>query len=136
MNDTRTIVLLSLAALIAAAFWGTIHYFNRLEQEQRPFSPLLRQDQTAAMTIRVAAQGFEPRNTEIMKGESVLFINNDVLPHWPASDVHPFHTMCPGFDALHGLTTGEHYRITFTKSQTCSFHDHLNPSFTGVIIIK
>lgn len=128
--------MLLLAALIAAVFWGAIHYFNRLEKEQRPSSPPLSHDETPTATIHVTAQGFEPRNREITKGESVLFINDDVLPHWPASDVHPFHTTCPGFDALRGLKTGEHYRITFTKSQTCPFHDHLNPSLTGVITIQ
>lgn len=137
MNNTRTIVMLLLAALIAAAFWGAIHYFNRLEQEQRPSSrPFLRHDETSAATIHVTAQGFEPRDVEIAKGESILFINDDASAHWPASDVHPLHTTCPGFDALRGLNTGEQYRVTFTKSQTCPFHDHLNPSLTGIIITK
>lgn len=128
--------MLLLAALIAAAFWGAIHYFNRLEKEQRPSSPPLSHDETSAATIYATAQGFEPRDVEIAKGESVLFINDDTSAHWPASDVHPLHTTCPGFDALRGLKTGEQYRVTFTKSQTCPFHDHLNPSFTGVIIIQ
>lgn len=135
MNNTRTIVIMALAALIAAVFWGAIRYFHILEEEQRPVSPIARQNQTAA-TIRITAQGFDPRRREITKGETVEFVNEDIKPHWPASDVHPLHTVCPGFDALRGLAQGDQYRVTFTKSQICSFHDHLNPSFTGVIIIK
>lgn len=135
MNNTRTIVILLLAALIAAAFWGAIRYFMSFEKEQRTPSFPTRQDQTAA-TIHITAQGFDPRNMEITKEESVLFINDDVSAHWPASDVHPLHTTCPGFDALRGLKTGEQYRIAFTKSQTCPFHDHLDPSLAGSIVIK
>lgn len=134
MNSYRSIVIFLLIVLIAAAFWGAIRYFSILKEEQRP-SPFFRQEQTVA-TIRITAQGFDPGNVEIIKGKSVLFINDDISPHWPASDVHPLHTLCPGFDALRGLKTREQYRVTFTKSKTCSFHDHLNPSLTGVIIIK
>lgn len=135
MNNTRTVVIIALAALIAAVFWGAIRYFHILEEEQRLSSPILRQNKMAA-TIRITARGFDPRRIEITKGETVEFVNEDIKPHWPASDVHPTHTICPGFDALHGLKQGETYRRGFSKSQTCPFHDHLNPSLSGVVIIK
>ena len=136
MNNTRSIVVIFLIGLIAAAFWGAIRYFNILEEEQRSPALPARQDQSAAV-IHITAQGFDPPRVEIGKGETVEFVNEDAQPHWPASAVHPLHTQCPGFDALHGLAQGERYRYTFLKSQTCPFHDHLNPFlFSGVITIK
>lgn len=135
MNSYRSIVIFLIIILIIAAFWGAIRYFNILEEEQRPFPPIPHQNQTPA-TIRITAQGFDPQRIEITKGETVEFVNEDLKPHWPASAVHPHHTQCPGFDALRGLAQKERYQYTFLKSQTCSFHDHLNPSFTGVITIK
>lgn len=136
MNSSRSLIIFFLVLLIAAAFWGAIRYFNILEEEQRPSSSVAPRQEQAPVTVRITAQGFEPRALEVAKGQSVLFVNDDVLPHWPASDVHPVHTLCPGFDALRGLQKGEQYRVTFTKSQTCSFHDHLNLSFTGVMSIQ
>lgn len=135
MNSYRSIVIFLLIALIAAVFWGAIRYFNILEKEQRSPALIPRQNQTAT-TIRITAQGFDPQRVEIAKGETVEFVNEDIKPHWPASAVHPYHTQCPGFDALRGLSQRERYQYTFLKSQICSFHDHLNPSFTGVITIK
>ena len=135
MNSYRSVIIFFLIVLIAAAFWGAIRYFNILEEEQRSPIPVARRDQQMAV-IHITDRGFNPQRSEIAKGEMVEFINDDREQHWPASDVHPFHTMCPGFDALRGLKTGERYWIAFTRSQTCHFHDHFNPSLTGVITIQ
>ena len=138
MNSSRSLIIFLLIVLIAAVFWGAIRYFDFLREEQSPVfsSPSSPRENQMSVTIRITAQGFEPRTTEILKGETVEFINEDARPHWPASDIHPFHTQCQGFDALRGLAQGERYKHTFSKSQTCSFHDHLNPSLSGVITIK
>lgn len=135
MNNTRTIFVIVFIILIAAAFWGAIRYFNLLRDEKPSLPSSARKDYRAA-SIHITAQGFEPRTVEIRKGETVEFINDDIQPHWPASGIHPTHALCPGFDALRGLTQGERYQYTFLKSKTCPFHDHLNPSLTGSIIIK
>lgn len=71
----------------------------------------------------------------IKVGDTVKFINNDNIPHWPASGPHPMHTACPGFDALRGLTNGESYSFTFNNVEICPFHDHLNTSIHGQITV-
>lgn len=91
---------------------------------------------TKTLTITYGADGLTDITSLTIKvGDIVKFINNDSQPHWPASGVHPTHQICPGFDALHGLTTGESYSFTFKIAKTCPFHDHLNPSHTGQIIV-
>ncbi len=71
-------------------------------------------------------------------GDTVLFVNADAKPHWPASDPHPAHTNCPGFDALHALANGQSYAMTFHNVGVCTFHDHSNPSaaFKGTITVQ
>lgn len=87
-------------------------------------------------TISITAQGFSPANIDIAQGDTVTFINNDTEPHWPASSPHPQHTACPGFDALHGLATGETYSFTFKEVKVCPMHDHLNPFLEGSISVQ
>ncbi|MEK7481023.1 MAG: hypothetical protein AAB604_02895 [Patescibacteria group bacterium] len=135
MNSYRSFIIFFIILLIAAAFWGAIQYFHQYGGDGSipPLpSPYQKQDQV----IRITADGFDPTEITIKKGEIVIFINDDTRPHWPASAVHPTHTQCPGFDALRGFMQGEEYRHQFLKSQTCPFHDHLNPSLKGTIIIR
>lgn len=86
-------------------------------------------------TITYTKNGTDITNLTIKVGDTVIFINQDGLPHWPASDPHPIHTICPGFDALRSLAKGESYSYAFKIVKTCPFHDHLNPSVRGRIII-
>lgn len=86
--------------------------------------------------VEITAAGFSPSTLRIKANTTVTFINRDSAPHWPASGVHPTHQICPGFDALKGLATGETYSFTFTEVKTCPMHDHLNPSITGSIVVE
>ncbi len=79
-------------------------------------------------TITYTSQGkLDTSNITIKLGDTVKFVNKDSNLHWPASDPHPIHTICPGFDALRGLAKGESYSFTFNVAKICPFHDHLNP---------
>lgn len=86
--------------------------------------------------IAITSDGFLPAEITIKAGTKVIFQNLDEAPHQPASDIHPTHTLCPGFDSLGGLAKDENYEHTFTKPGECSFHDHLNPGLKGKIIIE
>lgn len=85
--------------------------------------------------INMDSKGFNPAQLTIKAGTKVTFRNFDDRERWPASDPHPSHTICPGFDAKKGLKKGETVEFTFEKAQTCSFHDHLLPGFKGKIVI-
>lgn len=84
----------------------------------------------------ITDKGFLPNTLTIKAGTKVVFENRDSKEHWPASDPHPTHTLCPGFDAKKGLTTNESYEFTFDKAETCTFHDHLNPNLKGKIVVE
>lgn len=87
------------------------------------------------VTVQVTDSGFDKTALAIKEGDTVTFVNNSSSKVWPASDVHPTHTVCPGFDAKKGLATGESYSYTFTEAMVCPFHDHLNASQKGTITV-
>ena len=80
----------------------------------------------------------------IKTGDTVKWINNDTAPHWPASAAHPTHTVYPElggcigskFDACKGLANGEPFMFTFTHKGSWKYHDHLNPSLWGTIVVE
>lgn len=87
--------------------------------------------------VELTAGGFVPATLRIKASTTVHFVNLDSTTlHWPASGAHPTHEICPGFDALKGLATGELYSFTFSEAKTCPMHDHLNPALKGLIIIE
>ena len=87
-------------------------------------------------TIIFANGGASPTTVTIKAGDTVKFVSNDSIPHWPASGVHPTHQICPGFDSLRGLNNGESYSFTFNEAKTCPWHDHLIASLKGQIIVS
>lgn len=86
--------------------------------------------------VEITAQGFLPSSLNMKQGQSVQFVNKDTADHWPASDTHPTHQACPGFDANKRLKTGETYSFKFAQKKICPFHDHLKPRIKGTIIVQ
>lgn len=78
--------------------------------------------------IELTAAGLSIRALTIATGDTVTFVNATDGSFWPASDPHPNHTQCPGFDARRVLRKGESYTLQFTVPQVCGFHDHTAPS--------
>jgi plastocyanin len=105
---------------------------------------------TSEVIIKITANGFEPKEVEISKGTKVTWINKQPNPSWPASAVHPTHEVYPGssikkcgtpeqgkiFDACRGLKQGESWSFVFNEVGEWYYHDHLNPSWKGEIVVK
>lgn len=79
---------------------------------------------------------FNPETLTVKKGTEVTWVNKDTDPCWVASDPHPIHNGYPGFDAGKGIIQDETYKFTFQKTGTFGYHDHLNITNTGKIIVE
>jgi len=96
------------------------------------------------LTVEITSSGFSPKTLEINSGDTVTWTNMDSRSHWPASAVHPTHTIYPEkggcigskFDACKGLSNRESYSFTFNEKGTWGYHDHLRASLTGTIIVN
>lgn len=107
--------------------------------------PLQSTSQTGvvAATIMFTDEGYEPTEITIKVGQAVRWVNASSKETWPASSVHPTHSIYPGkdegdclgssFDSCRGLKTGEMWEFTFTHKGEWRFHDHVHPSKTGVV---
>lgn len=100
--------------------------------------------------ISATDSGFSPSSITIKKGETITFMSESLQPAWPASAIHPTHTVYPGsniakcgtteengiFDSCKGLLKGEAWSFQFDIPGTWKYHDHLNPSQYGTIIVE
>jgi plastocyanin len=85
--------------------------------------------------VHLTNQGFEPARIEVKLGETVVFINNSSRKFWPASDLHPTHSIYPEFDAHAAIDPGGRWSFTFSKIGTWRYHDHLAPAARGVVVV-
>lgn len=90
-------------------------------------------------TVTFTPTGVSPSSLTIRAGDAVRFRNDTAAEVWPASDPHPAHTGCVGFDSRRGLRFGEEYTLTFPTAKTCTYHSHLdafNRALQGTIIVR
>ena len=94
-------------------------------------------DQAMTAVVTITAGGFNPSILTVKAGTTVTFTNNDIIGHWVASNPHPSHTGLAGFDAKAAVAAlGGTYSYTFTKTGSFGYHDHLNPSLTGTVVVQ
>lgn len=111
------------------------------------------QSSPAPLMADVFVQGdaFEPAEVHIAQGGTVVFRNgNAEIAIHPASDPHPSHDAYPGsnanlcgtpdaykaFDSCRDLGFSDSWSFVFGEKGRWSYHDHLNPSVKGVIVVE
>lgn len=88
--------------------------------------------------------GYSPSTLNIKAGATVTFKNNSSQSMRTASGVHPTHRLYPTtggcigstFDACKGVQPGGSWSFKFDIAGTWKYHNHLNPSDTGTIIVE
>ena len=94
--------------------------------------------------------GYTPNSITISVGETVTFKNESTKSIWTASATHPSHIVydgtslsehCPNnqnnvFDTCKGILPSDSWSFTFNKAGSLNYHNHLNPSDTGKIIVQ
>lgn len=99
-----------------------------------------------SIVISFTDTGFVPKEVTVKRGDIVRFTNESAtLESWPASAVHPTHSIYPektegdclgsAFDACRGLKPGESWDFRFTRAGEWRFHDHIHASKTGVVFV-
>lgn len=106
--------------------------------------------QTEESVVVYANSGFSPSSLIVKSGAEVVFKNESSGPVWVASDVHPTHTVysgtsmsehCPDtggtvFDTCQAVQSGESWSFKFEKTGEWDYHNHLNPSRKGTILVE
>ncbi len=89
----------------------------------------------ARSVVTYTDSGFAPSPLTVKVGTTVTFVNESAGPMWVASDPHPTHTLLGGFDELTSAPKGGSYEYTFAKVGTWTYHNHMNPSNKGKVIV-
>ncbi len=80
-------------------------------------------------------RGFVPKRLDIEPGTRVRFVNASDKDFWPASNIHPTHTILPELDAKKPVPPGATWAFIFRKRGFWRFHNHLAPEFGGLVVV-
>ena len=117
---------------------------------------------TKTYDVEITSSEFSPSNLEINKGDGVRWTNKGSAGSWPASAMHPTHTVYSGvsnyedgnsfkgskacvsegqakegaFDSCKTLKRGESWSFTFNQIGSWGYHDHVQSGRYGKIVVK
>src|SRR3989344_2072629 len=159
MNKSTTYIIVgafALAAVIGGAFYlqgqnpgeqlqGNEAVEQNQQQEENPSPGLI-----ARAVVLYTVSGYVPQIFTVQQGETVTFVNGSTSPMWSATAVHPTHQVYPGsdinkcntaeekntFDACGGIEPNQEWSFTFEEKGSWGYHDHLNPSRRGTIVVE
>jgi plastocyanin len=86
-------------------------------------------------TVTLTEDGFSPATVTIQKGETVVWVNESGGTATVNSDTHPTHRNYKPLN-LDQFSPGESPSLVFDESGTYTYHNHLNPSQTGTVIVE
>ncbi len=89
----------------------------------------------AAVSVALTATGYAPPSVTVKVGQVVTWTNTSGSSATVSSDPHPTHTDLPELDSP-TLGNGDSYSFTFTKVGTWGYHNHLDPSVEGTVIVQ
>ncbi len=138
-SNNRNYYIFGVTALVIIA--GVVYLLSSSKKDgmwtavNTAVTTLIAENQTTA-TIMYTNRGFSPTTLEVPVGTKVIFTNQGDGLMWVASAHHPTHQLLPGFDSFKGVPNGASYEYTFTKAGVWKYHDHLNASSRGLVIVK
>jgi len=99
--------------------------------------PVRAADETGKSDVDIVLTntGFKPQTVFITRGTRVTFKTEREDPFWPASDLHPFHTIYSAFDPKKPLSAEETWSFVFSRDGRWNYHDHIDPVVMGVIVV-
>lgn len=91
---------------------------------------------SGSITVAYSNTGFSPATITVKVGDTVTFKNTSTQMMRVASAPHPTHTAYPEFDAKVGTAAGGSYMFTFTKAGSWKYHNHLNSTSGGTVVVE
>lgn len=91
--------------------------------------------QQAENTVTLSDDGYSPATLTIKAGTTVKWVNNSGESATVNSDPHPTHTNYSPLN-LGKFDNGGTLSLKFDKSGTYGYHNHLNSSETGTIVVQ
>lgn len=105
---------------------------NITQTEEGPATPSASAEKNV---VNIKSGGFLPQDITVKVGESVTWMNTDSVDHTVNSAVHPTHLVYPPLN-LGNIKPADKRSLTFPTAGSYKYHDHLNPSLTGSVIVE
>lgn len=90
---------------------------------------------SATANVVLTPSGFEPKNLTIKAGTKVVWTNKSGKLSTVNSDNHPTHLL-NSFLNLGTFKDGESLEVVFDKPGTYGYHDHLDASRVGTVVVE
>lgn len=116
-------VILGLAAILVVAGAGIM------------FSGQNKQAGSQTNSITLTSSGFTPQSITVKAGTTVTWTNNGGATATINSANHPSHLVYPSLN-LGSFASGETLSMAFDRPGTYKYHNHLNASQTGVVVVN
>src|SRR5260221_1885636 len=147
-----------LYGIIAIVVYGLLYYFvfskkgynnTQTGQYQSPSPTAIQQviSPTVAQTtpslspmqhqnaVTLTPNSFSPATLTITVAQTVTWTNKSATAATVNSNPHPTHTDYPPLN-LGSFSDGASLSLSFPKAGTYGYHNHLNPSETGMIVVQ
>ncbi len=121
-------------ALIIVGIFGVLIFVETFFHVSENIKQIFQDN--SKFSIILSKDGFTPSNLIIQKNDTVVFTSTRDYSFWPASDKHPAHSEYPEFDARKEILFDSSWEFTFTEIGEWSYHDHLNSTLRGLIIVR
>ena len=125
-------VLVSIIVVVLVGGFVVYQHYSSPSKEPVVSAPVA---EDGAHVLTLTSDGYVPQNITITVGETVTFRSEMGEPFWPASNLHPSHTVYSDFDPRQPVQPNDSWSFTFTKVGEWEYHDHLAPYHTGVITV-
>ncbi len=119
MNTKITVSVIAIVVIVLGAFYFFRSYQNVPTSANIPVP-------AGAIPVSIVNFSFNPATTTIAKGGTVVWTNNDAVPHQIAGG------------ELNGpvINKGQTYFFTFNTAGTFNYHCAIHPSMTGTIVVQ
>lgn len=87
------------------------------------------------VTVTVTTSGFQPETVTIKAGEKVVWVNQSGAVSNVSSAKHPTHLIYPPLN-LGDFGNGASVSLSFDKPGTYTYHNHLNPTEVGTVVVE
>lgn len=94
-----------------------------------------KEDKDEETTVSVTDAGFEPQTVTVKAGAKVVWTNNTKATTNVSSANHPTHLVYPPLN-LGNFEPGDSVSLVFADPGTYKYHDHLDPSKFGTVVVE
>jgi plastocyanin len=129
------VLILGGGALLLLSNKAQLQPANQTTNESQNTPTKAVQQPTEETLVKVTSAGYEPKTITVKPGAKVVWKNETGGPVTVSSDNHPTHLLWP-FLNLGKFEDGSSVSVVFDKAGTYTYHNHLDASMTGTVVVK